>query len=174
MQRLKRKTVQIGDLFEILTAKGICCGQVINRHERSGYIIAIFGDFYERRPKDLTELVWKRPHLILEFPIQAALRQGFFPLIANVERHPSLKTFPTFIGINPYRADNPNWFFWNGLEEWWRKGELTEEEKRFPQFGSVPSLSLLIKWIQEGRTDRDALREWKDGVAEGTLGASVQ
>jgi hypothetical protein len=126
---LNRKTVQVGDVFQILTSEGVCYGQVINTHHKYKFVVAIFREFFPKKPKDFTEVVSKEPQFITIFLIQDAVRQGLFSLVANVPVADHLKKFPIFRGTNNLKANDTIWFFWDGERQWREQRPLTEEEK---------------------------------------------
>lgn len=55
---LKRKTVKIGDVFQILSSGGVSYGTVARSNEKSGSIVAIFREFYDKTPNDFNEVVY--------------------------------------------------------------------------------------------------------------------
>ncbi|MFV0322167.1 MAG: Imm26 family immunity protein [Alphaproteobacteria bacterium] len=153
---LKRKTVKIGDIFQILTSKGVCYGQIINKSKKWGYVVAIFREFFDKTPKDFTEIVSKEPQLITCFVINYAVREGLFALVDNVPVSNHLKEFPIFKGTNFFKGNDTMWFFWDGDKEWRVHRPLTEEEKKYPEGPSLPSAPLLIERIETNyRVERD-------------------
>ena len=153
---LKRKTVQVGDIFQILTSEGICYGQVINSNPKWKFIVAVFREFFVNEPKDFEALVKTEPQFITAFLIQHAVRQGLFTLVCNVSVTPTLVEFPTFRSTNNLRGDETMWFFWRGAKEWKVHRPLTEKEKKFPRGPSLPSAPLLIEMIEKNfRVERD-------------------
>lgn len=153
---LKRKTVKIGDIFQILTSEGVCYGQVINTHPKWKFVVAIFREFFSKKPKDFSEVVCNEPQFITTFLIQDAVRQGLFALVDNVPVAEGLRDFPTFRGTNNLKGDDTMWFFWNGEEEWKVQRPLTEEEKKYPKGPSLPSAPLLVERIEKDyRVERD-------------------
>ena len=153
---LQRKTVQIGDVFQILTSEGVCYGQAINKNTKWGFVVAIFREFYGKHPSDFTEIVNREPQFITMFLLQYAVRQRLFALVDNVPVAKALAEFPTFRSTNNLNGDETMWFFWKGDKQWKVHRPLTEEEKKFPKGPSLPSAPLLIKRIQEDyRVERD-------------------
>ena len=153
---LKRRTVQIGDVFQILSSEGVCYGQVIHTHPKYDFVIAIFREFFSKTPKDFSEIVSKTPQLITTFLIQDAVRGGLFALIANVPVADHLSKFPTFRGTNHLNGDDTIWRFWNGEREWKIERALTDDEKMYPEGPSFPSAPLLIEWIEKDyRVERE-------------------
>jgi hypothetical protein len=144
------RRVKIGDMFQILSRKGICFGQILHEHVQWGYIIGIFYDFPEQHPKDFKEYVNRRPDLITPFLINIAVSRGYFAVVDNVPVAAVNAKFPIFRGTNnPGEGDNTLWFFWDGKREWRVERQLTDEEKFYPE-KSLPSAPLLIEYIEDG------------------------
>lgn len=153
---IRRKTVKIGDIFQVLTSEGVCYGQVIHTHPKYAFVIAIFREFFSKAPDSFDELVKSEPQLITTFLIQYAVRQGLFSLVANVPVSDRLKKFPTFRSTNNLHDDATVWWFWDGDKQWKVDRPLTDEEKKFPRGPSFPSAPLLIERIQNDyRVERD-------------------
>lgn len=153
---LKRKTVQVGDVFQILTSEGVCYGQVINTHPKWKFVVAVFREFFSEKPSDFSLVVDKEPQFVTTFLIQDAIKQGFFALVANVPVSEKLRDFPIFRGTNNLKGDDTMWFFWNGQDEWKVNRPLTDEEKKYPKGPSFPSAPLLIERIEKNyRVERD-------------------
>lgn len=153
---LKRKTVKIGDIFQIQTKDGICYGQVINTHKDYKFIVAIFREFFSKQPESFQELTSISPQLITPFLIQNAVNEGLFSLVSNERVAKPLKKFPIFRDTNNLRKEGRTlWWFWDGTKEWKVDRKLTDEEKKYPSC-SLPSAPLLIEWIQNDyRVERD-------------------
>ena len=149
LEMLKRKTVKVGDIFQILTAKGVCYGQVTHTHPKWKFVVAIFRDFFTKEPVDFNEVVIQQPQLITTFLIQDGVKRGFFPLVANVPVPKHLSKFPTFRGTNYLNGEETMWFFWSGDKQWKVHRPLTEEEKKYPEGPSFPSAPLLIDMIEK-------------------------
>ncbi|MDR6634246.1 hypothetical protein J2X72_003056 [Phyllobacterium sp. 1468] len=135
---LERKTVKIGDVFHILTSKGVCYGQVTYFHPKLSAVVSIFREFYPKKPKNFTTVVSQEPQFITTFLIQYGVRQGLFSLAANVPVADHLKKFPIFRGTNNIKNENPTWFFWDGEKEWRVDRPLTEQEKNTQEVHSFP------------------------------------
>ncbi|MEZ2126791.1 MULTISPECIES: hypothetical protein [unclassified Sinorhizobium] len=156
MNMLKRKTVKVGDIFQILTSEGVCYGQVTHTHPKWKFVVAIFREFFSKEPEDFNAVVSKDPQIITTFLIQDAIRQGLFTLVANVPVFDHLRKFPTFRGTNHLNGDKTVWFFWDGDKEWKVNRPLTDREKRYPEGPSFPSAPLLIEMIEKNyRVERD-------------------
>ncbi|MBO0131598.1 MULTISPECIES: Imm26 family immunity protein [Agrobacterium] len=153
---LQRKTVKIGDVFQILTSEGICYGQVTHTHPKWKFVVAVFRQFFAKEPEDFSSLVCQDPQFITTFLIQDAVRQGLFTLVANVPVSEKLENFPIFRGTNNLKGDDTLWFFWDGEKEWRVKRPLTNEEKKYPEGPSLPSAPLLIEMIEKNyRVEKD-------------------
>jgi hypothetical protein len=155
---LKRKTVQVGDVFQILTSEGVNYGQITHTHPKYKFIIAIFREFFDKEPKDFEFLVSKQPQFITTFLIQDAVRQGLFSLVDNVAVSAHLSDFPTFRDTNNLKGDDTMWFFWKGEKQWKVHRPLTDEEKKYPVGPYFPSAPLLIERIEKDyRVERDCI-----------------
>lgn len=153
---LKRKTVKIGDVFQILTSEGVCYGQVINSHAKWKYVVAIFREFFSKEPSDFEAIVSQEPQFITTFLIQHAVRQGLFNLVAHVPVSERLQAFPIFRSTNNLKDDETLWFFWDGEKEWRDRRPLTDEEKKYPKGPSLPSAPLLVEMIEKNyRVEND-------------------
>ena len=156
MPVLGRRTVKVGDVFQILTSEGVCYGLVTHTHEKWRFVISVFRDFYTKEPKDFAAVVAGNPQITTVFLIQDAVRAGLFSLVAHVQLPEHLRDFPTFRATNNLKGDDTLWFFWNGKEEWRIQRPLTEVEKRCPKGPSLPSAPLLLEMIQNDyRVERD-------------------
>lgn len=153
---LKRKTVQVGDIFQILTSEGVCYGQVINTNPKWKFVVAVFREFFDKEPVDFETLVTTEPQFITTFLIQDAIRRGLFALVDNVSVSAGLRDFPTFRSTNHLKGSGTMWFFWSGEKQWKAHRPLTDEERKFPRGPSLPSAPLLIEMIEKNyRVDRD-------------------
>ena len=153
---LKRTSVKVGDIFQILTSEGVCYGQVIHTHPKYKFIVAIFREFFTKQPDTFEELVSYSPQLITPFLIQHAIKQGLFSLVDNAEVAEIHKNFPIFRDTNNLRKDGKTlWWFWDGKREWKVERELSKEEKKYPSC-SLPSAPQLIQWIETNyRVEKD-------------------
>jgi len=153
---LKRKTVKVGDVFQILTSEGVCYGLITHSNEKWGWVVAIFRDFYDKAPKDFAEVVSKEPQFITTFLINVAIKQGLFALVSEVDVPAHLSEFPTFRSTNNLKGDDTMWFFWAGEKQWKVHRPLTDAEKKFPRGPSLPSAPLLVEMIEKDyRVERD-------------------
>ncbi len=153
---LKRKTVKVGDIFQILTSEGVCYGQVINTHPKWAFVVAIFREFFSKTPKDFEDLVKTEPQFITTFLIQDAVRQRLFALVANVPVSEKLQEFPVFRSTNNLKGDDTMWFFWSGEAQYKINRPLREHEKKFPRGPMFASAPWLIEMIQNDyRVERD-------------------
>lgn len=152
----KSKNIKVGDIFQILTSKGVCYGQIINTHQEWKYIVAIFREFFSKEPSDFTTLVLQEPQLITAFLIDEAVKQGLFKIVDNVPVDSRLSEFPIFRGTNNLKGDDTIWWFWDGINEWKVDRELTESERKYPEGPTLLSAPLLIELIEKDyRVERD-------------------
>lgn len=156
MPVLDRRTVKIGDIFQILTSDGVCYGQITHRHEKYRFVIAVFRSFYGKEPKDFSAVVAEEPQFITTFLMQDAVRAGLFALVGNVPVPAHLCDFPIFRGTNHLKGDDTLWFFWDGAREWRVERPLSDAERKYPEGPSLPSAPMLIQMIQDDyRVERD-------------------
>jgi hypothetical protein len=87
-----RKTVKVGDIFQIVTSEGVCYGQLTHTHPKWKFVIAIFRESFPKVPKDFNLIISKEPQFITTFLIQDAVRQELFSLVANVPVAEHLKS----------------------------------------------------------------------------------
>ena len=154
---MRRKKVKIGDIFPVVTSKGICYGQLINTNKTYGYIVAIFREFFEETPTDFTTIVSKEPQLITCFVFQTAVNVGLFTVIDNVPVAPHLQEFPIFRTTNNLKmGEDAVWWFWDGDQQWRIRRPLAEVEKKYPAGPAFPSAPLLIQYVRDDyRVERD-------------------
>jgi hypothetical protein len=108
---LTQKTVQAGDVFQILTSEDICYGQVTHTHPEWKFVIAIFREFFSAPPEYLSVVIAKQPQFVTTFLIQDAVRQGLFALIANLPVPERLRQFPIFRSTENSKDGHAMWFF---------------------------------------------------------------
>jgi hypothetical protein len=145
-----------GDIFEIKIKRGLA--YFIYTHENDkrpnwGSLIRIFQGTYKNRPQNLSRLLAAPIQFSLFFPLGAAFNRGIVAKAGTFPVPPSLKKFPVFkLNSDPKAlAINPNWWLWDGTNEW-KTGTLTEEEKKYPYLHVVNDSAL--KWyIESGWTE---------------------
>lgn len=156
MPILKRRTVKVGDVFQILTSKGVCYGLVTHTNIKWRFVVAIFRDLYTKEPEDFDAVVAGVPQITTTFLIQEAVSSGLFALVAHVDLPGHLRNFSTFRSTNNLKGDQTLWFFWEGQTQRRVERPLTDKEKKYPRGPSLLSAPLLIEMIQNNyRVERD-------------------
>jgi len=146
------RRVQIGDIIEISTAKGLAYAQYTHQHPTHGGLIRVFDPLFEKQPSDLSQLAKGPVRFSTFFPVAAAIKRGIFKVVGHEEIAPHNQAFPVFRnGIaDPKRKRVMAWWFWDGEKEW-KVGEITIEQRRMPIVG-VWNDTLLVERIEAGWT----------------------
>lgn len=91
-----KRRIKIGDVIQILHAKGVSYAQVTHTHPEYKYVIRVFPETYLLPPPSFEEAVSKEPQFTAFFLAQHAVSQGLVSVVANVQIADQLKPFPTF------------------------------------------------------------------------------
>ncbi len=150
------KRVKFGDIIQILTSEGVAYAQYTHKHEEYGYLLAIFEGFYNKEPKDFSEVVNQTPQFWAFFPLQTAINQGLFSVVGNVAVAEENQNFPLFRKCQYTKeGKRVNWSIWDGKISTRLERELSEEEKRY-SMEAIISAPLLVERIQTGyRPEKD-------------------
>ena len=144
------KKILIGDVIQILTSRGIAYAQFTHKHQRFGALLSIFEGFYNEALKDFSSIVSGPPTFQTFFPLQPALNEGLFCVVANVAVADRNKPFPTFrsrvIGADGQLGP---WWLWDGQKEEMLRRDLTDTEKHYSLRG-ISSAPLLVERIESG------------------------
>ena len=141
--------VKPGDVCQILTSGGGIYGLATHKHPKRSYVVAIFGEAYDKVPKDFAPVAAGEPQFITTFLICDAVRDGLFTVVAHVEVPQHLRDFPTFRTTNQLHGDQRLCFFRDGERERRVDRPLTEEERRCPEGPRFPSAPALFEWIEK-------------------------
>lgn len=146
------KQVQINDIVEIPTAKGLRYAQFSHRHPRYGALLRILPGSFESRPSDFSELVRQPESFVTFFPIQSAVSRNIVQVVASYPVPSFAKPFPLFrCGvIVPETGKVKEWWFWDGEKEW-KVGNLTTEQRKLPLRG-IWNDTLLVERLETGWT----------------------
>lgn len=146
------KQIQIGDIIEIRTAKGLAYAQYTHQHPQMGGLICVFDKIFENRPNDLFELVNGPLRFSTFIPVRAAVNRGIFKVISRQEIAGHNKPFPLFRNGVPDRKTKKVsvWWLWDG-EKSWIVGELTAAQRKLP-LRQIWNDTLLIERIESGWT----------------------
>lgn len=145
------RVIKAGDIFEILTRKGLAYGQVTHRHKQYGELVRILPGFF-REPLETFESLVGEPELFKTFiPLGAAAHRNIFRIVGNTGVPEFAQQFPIFrdgVADKTTKKVGDNWWLWDGEKEWW-VGALTDEQRKFPIRG-IWNDTLLIERIENG------------------------
>ena len=144
------KRVQIGNIIEIPTAKGLAYAQYTHQHATHGGLIRVFDTLFGHRPINFSELVNGSVRFSTFFPVTAAINRNIFKVVGHEDVAPRNKPFPVFRnGIaDPKTKKVSVWWFWDGEREW-RVGNITPEQRSMPIVG-VWNVAFLVERIESG------------------------
>jgi hypothetical protein len=142
--------IKFGDIFEILTPKGLAYGQYLLRNKEYGALVRMFSGFHERRPSELAETMGD-VQFICFFPLQAAVNRDIVTIIGNAPIPKEASTMPIFRSgvVNPATGKVELWWFWDGEKEWRVGATLTPEQRKMPMDG-IWNDTLIIERLVEG------------------------
>lgn len=144
------KKVKIGDVIQILTSEGVAYAQYTHKNNTYGYLIAVFEGFHPQKPKDFSKVVGVKPQFFTFFPLQSAINQGLFSIVANVPVSDQNTEFPKFRTCHYTKEGlKVNWAIWDGENTIVLGRDLTEDEKKLSMDGII-SAPLLLERIEEG------------------------
>jgi hypothetical protein len=136
--------IEIGDVFETTTDRGLLYVQLTHVHDEYGELIRVLEGTRERRPDDVEALaaggdVWRG-----FYPLRAAVRQGLMAPLGNASVPPDRAAFPTFkTGVRDHRTGEvAQWWLWDGEREW-RVDGLDREQRELPDRGIHNHAALL-------------------------------
>ncbi len=151
----------IGDIIEIKTRKGFAYAVFTHYKPKYGAVIRVFDRIFPSRPSDIQGIAHSPVQFITLFPLSAAVSQGIFEIIGNIELPDSLASFPIFrTGIrNPSTGHVESWSLWDG-DRSIKVGKLKTDQYRLPLRG-IWNDTILIERIDAGwRPETDAV----DGI----------
>lgn len=143
------KRIKEGDIIEIPTAKGLAYAQYVLKNERWGSLLRVLPGFHRARPDDFAEVVRQQERFVTFFPLQAAISQKIFEVVAREEVPEAARSLPLFraAGFIDLEGKVHDWWLWDGEREW-RVGQLTDELRRLPILG-IWNDTYLIGRIEE-------------------------
>lgn len=150
------KKVQIGDIIEIPTKKGLAYAQYSHHHPRYGALLRVLNGFFNVRPVDCEIFVQKNENFFVFFPLQTAVDRGMFQVISNCPVPESSKLFPLFRtgSPDPTTGKVKIWWLWDGQKEW-QVGQLSPEQRKLSIRG-IWNDTILVERIESGwRPDLD-------------------
>jgi hypothetical protein len=147
-----KKKVQIGDIIEIKTNKGLAYAQYVLKKEKWGALIRVLEGLFEKRPPHFSKLVENPERFITFFPLGAAVNRGIFEVVSNRRVPERFESFPIFRASGNVLANKSedNWWLWDGEKEWFI-GNLTDDLKKLP-LRQVINDTLLIDRIENNWT----------------------
>lgn len=146
------KRVKIGDIFEIETTRGLAYAQCILKDKNWGELIRIIEGFYPARPESFRNLVNDEDKFVTFFPLQAAINQKIFQVVANEGIPEGAEDFSRYrkAGFRDREGKVKDWWIYDGK----RKGnvfKLSPGEAKLPIL-QVINDTLLIERIEEDWT----------------------
>jgi hypothetical protein len=154
------KKVQIGDIIEIPTKKGLAYAQFSHYHEpppHMGAVIRVLPGFFQVRPKEFQTIVDQTELYYTFFPLRAAVNRKIFLVVGHATVPLHATKFPLFRCpglVNPQTGGVDHWGLWDGTKSW-KISELTDEQLDL-SIQSIWNDVCLISRIEEGWTPRYA------------------
>jgi hypothetical protein len=148
-RRLAAKRAKPGDMFEIITNRGLTYMQCTHRHREYGHLVRVLRGFFEVRPENLSELVSKEAAFATFFPLDAALKRGVVTLVSKYPIPPRAVGFPVFrAGIpDPATGKVGTWWSWDGEKEW-KVGAISEGQRSMP-IREILTLPALLQKMED-------------------------
>jgi hypothetical protein len=151
------RKVDIGDIVEIPTNKGLAYAQFSHYHEappRWGSLLRVLPGFFDERPKDFAQIVSQKESFSTFFPLKAAVSKRIFAIAGKEEIPPHARAFPLFRAgnWNPATLCVEQWWLWDG-EKSRRIERLSDEQLDWPIKEICNDLALIDR-IEKGWTPR--------------------
>lgn len=142
------KKIQIGDVIEIPTAKGLAYAQYSHNNNLCGELIRILPGFFKERPEKLEAVVSQSETFSIFFPLRVAMKRKIFDVATNLPVPDFAKKFPLFRSgaVNPATGEVNTWWLWDGEQEW-KVGDITQEQRKLP-LREIWNDTLLIEKIE--------------------------
>ena len=144
--------VEIGDILEIPTAKGLAYAQYTHQHRMFGGLIRVFDSIFDSRPDDLSKLANGPVRFSTFLPVKVAVQRDIFKVAGHQEVMLQNKVFPLFRdGVADSKTKKVAiWWLWDGEKEW-SIGSLTPEQRQLPIRQTLND-TMLVKLIEDGWT----------------------
>jgi len=156
----KKTKIRAGDVFEVKTKRGLAYAQYVMRNLEMGALIRVLPGLHKTRPVSLTEVVAQQEQFVTFFPLQAAIDQEVFEIVAHETVPDESRKMPLFRARGHIDREGfvHDWRLWDG-EKSTRVGKLTPEQRKFP-IKEIWNDTLLIERIEQGWTpEQEPVRE---------------
>lgn len=156
----KKTKIKLGDIFEIKTRKGLAYAQYVLWNSEMGALIRVLPGFHEARPMSFSEVTGHVERFVTFFPLQAAIDQEIFEVVANEPVPEHSRKLPLFRARGHIDREGfvHDWRLWDG-EKSTRIGRLAPEQRKLP-IKEIWNDTLLIERIEEEWTpEKEPLRE---------------
>jgi hypothetical protein len=142
------KRVQIGDIIEIPTVKGLAYAQYTHQHPTHGGLIRVFDALFENRPSGFSQLINGPVRFSTFFPVAAAIKRAVVSVVGHENVAPHNHSFPVFRNgvADPKTKKVAVWWLWDGEREW-KVGAITLDQRKMPIVG-VWNDTLLVERIE--------------------------
>jgi hypothetical protein len=126
--------VQIGDIIEIPTAKGIAYALYTHQYDKPpkyGSLLRVFDKIFEQRETRFEEMSALPIRFSIFFPLKAAITRKIFSVVGHIDVPLNLKQFPLFRTGSPdlYSKKIEQWWLWDGNTAW-KIPSLTNEQRK--------------------------------------------
>ncbi len=141
------KKINLGDLFEFKTSKGLSYLQFIFKDDELGELVRILPGHYSDRTENIDDIVNCDEIYMVFFPVLAAFRKGFIEFVGNYNFS---RDKPKYMRTkHVVRNEFLGWHIIN-TDTWKRRlvKELTPEQKQLSPWG-IWDVAYLKKKIEE-------------------------
>jgi hypothetical protein len=145
-----KKKIQIGDIFELKTPKGLVYLQYIYNDVEYGYLIRVLPGFFDARPKSFSDVGEKKELYFVFFPVQAALNREIILFISK-EKVPDWAKDRPLMRRPGGRSQNGkilNWWLSDGHKE--TQIDSLNEKQRKLSIAVICNDTMLVQRICEG------------------------
>ena len=151
MTRQRIRPIEIGEIYEISTARGFVYAQVTHKHPTLGWVVWVLPGLQPARPADLAPRVERDDGFFSFAPIDALVADGAATFVEAAAVPTSRSKFPLFRG---YLTTDPagrarDHRLWDGDRTWSIGDRLTVDQSKIP-LRRVPSPALFIERLEEG------------------------
>jgi hypothetical protein len=146
------KRCRIGDIIEIPTKAGLAYAQYSHHHAEMSALLRILPGDFPSRPEELASVISAKERFFVFFPLQAAVNQGVFEVVANLPVPTAAQAFPVFRTAWPDLRTGKalQWFLWYGEKSWKVESLTAETRKLSPK--EIYNDTMLIRRIETGWT----------------------